>query len=220
MHINPAVYWMLVLAAFLTAFYMGRQIMMVFFGKEHYHEIGAHPHEMPKFMLWAMSPLLVLAIIGGFAFEGSYVHMVSNLLPMKSIHVEGSTFWVLLAAALGISLTGILVAVVKYRAGGFKESWEKTFVYNLLFNQYYIPKLYDEAICKPYAKLATFAWKTFDLKVVDFTVDLVAKLVYAAGEKSRGMHTGNLSSMLRLMVTGLIILLAIAVAMLQMTQGA
>ena len=53
----PTVYWMLIVAAFLTAFYMGRQIWMVFFGKPR-TEVAAHAEESPKIMT---VPLMVLA---------------------------------------------------------------------------------------------------------------------------------------------------------------
>ncbi len=37
----PAVYWLLTIAAFFTAFYMGRQIWMVFFGEPRHRSCGA-----------------------------------------------------------------------------------------------------------------------------------------------------------------------------------
>jgi len=55
--------------------------------------------------------------------------------------------------------------------------------------------------------------------VVDFTVDLIARIIYGTGEKARKMHSGNLSQMLRLMVLGLVILLVIVVLLLQLGQG-
>jgi len=42
-----AVYWLLTIAAFFTAFYMGRQIWMVFFGEPR-HAAAAHAEESPR----------------------------------------------------------------------------------------------------------------------------------------------------------------------------
>ena len=44
--LNPLVYWLLTIAAFFTAFYMGRQVLMVFFGKPR-TEPAAHAQENP-----------------------------------------------------------------------------------------------------------------------------------------------------------------------------
>ena len=53
----PSVYILLTIAAFFTAFYMGRQIWMVFFGKPR-HAAAAHAEESPKVIT---VPLMVLA---------------------------------------------------------------------------------------------------------------------------------------------------------------
>ena len=54
-----AVYWLLTIAAFFTAFYMGRQIWMVFFGEPR-HEAAANAEESPKVIT---VPLMVLAVL-------------------------------------------------------------------------------------------------------------------------------------------------------------
>jgi NADH-quinone oxidoreductase subunit L len=61
----PTVYWMLVVAAFFTAFYMGRQIWMVFFGKPR-TEVAAHAEESPKIMTVPLMILASLSVLGGF----------------------------------------------------------------------------------------------------------------------------------------------------------
>ena len=58
------VYWMLVIAAFCTAFYMGRQLMMVFFGKPR-HGAAEHAHESPKLMTTPLVILAILTVLGG-----------------------------------------------------------------------------------------------------------------------------------------------------------
>ncbi len=42
-------------------------------------------------------------------------------------------------------------------------------------------------------------------------VDGIANVFYSTGEKTRGMQSGNLSTMLKWMVVGLIVLLSLAV---------
>ena len=72
-----SVYWLLTAAAFLTAFYMGRQIWMVFFGEPR-HTAAAHAKESPKVMTLPLVVLAVLSVVGG----------VSNL-PFDNFHTLG-----------------------------------------------------------------------------------------------------------------------------------
>ncbi len=194
----------------LTAFYSFRLIMLVFFGEERYKIFGYHPHEAYKYMLWAMAPLALLSVIAGFS-EHDFIHLVSYILPIEEYHVSGGVFWALVAVTLGIAVTGIAVAVIVYSKGGFSKKLEETFIYKLLFNQYYIPKIYNDFICKPYAELSKIFWKDLDLKVVDATVDFIAGTIYKSGMVSRVIQSGNLSNMLRWMGVGLLILLIAAI---------
>jgi NADH-quinone oxidoreductase subunit L len=59
----------LVLTAGMTAFYSFRQVFLTFHGKARYDESTLHPHEMYKFVLIAMSPLALLAVIAGFFMD-------------------------------------------------------------------------------------------------------------------------------------------------------
>ncbi len=63
--LNPAVYWLLTIAAFFTAFYMGRQVIMVFFGSPR-SEAAAHAEENPPVMTVPLIILAALSVVGGF----------------------------------------------------------------------------------------------------------------------------------------------------------
>jgi NADH-quinone oxidoreductase subunit L len=203
--------WIMLWAgAGMTAYYSFRLIMMVFTGKERYDKAEKHPHEAYKFVIAAMLPLAVLAVISGF-FEHGFMHYVTQLLPEYHPHVGTFAFIFLLVVTLGIALSGIFLAVTKFSNGGtFDDFFKKLGIYDLLSNQYYIPKFYDEYICKPYAAMSKFAWQKLDMKVVDMTVDFIAGTIYTAGDKTRKMQSGNLSTNLKWMVLGLVILLVFA----------
>jgi NADH-quinone oxidoreductase subunit L len=49
------------------------------------------------------------------------------------------------------------------------------------------------------------------MKIVDASVDGIAGIIYNTGEKTRTMQSGNLSTMLKWMVAGMIGLLSLAV---------
>ncbi|KIM11246.1 MAG: NADH:ubiquinone oxidoreductase subunit L [Sulfuricurvum sp. PC08-66] len=197
------------ITAGLTAFYSFRLIMLAFFGDTaRYKEHGIHPHEAPKFMLVAMSPLALLAIVAGF-FEHGFVHFVNAVLPEFEFHTHHVEM-ILIAVTSLMALGGIAVAILLYRRGRISTKWESTWVYKMLINQYYIPKIYDLIFVKPYGAFSHMMWKNIDMKVVDATVDFIAKTVYSTGEKTHTMQSGNLSVNLRWMVVGVMVLLLAA----------
>jgi len=201
----------LVITAGMTAFYSFRQVFLTFHGKARYDEKTLHPHEMYKFVLVAMSPLAILAVVAGFGM-GSFEHFVTKLLP--AYHMSEHTHhiaWLLGLIVLVVAVGGIVLAYKKY-GNGLKrdEKCENSFIYRLLANQYYIPQLYEEVITKPYAMLSEHMWKDVDMKIVDTTVDGIAKFLYKSGDKSRKMQTGNLSNYLNWMAVGSVLLLVIA----------
>ena len=200
----------LFIGAGLTAFYSFRLVMLVFFGEKEYVKYGVHPHEAQPFVIYALLPLGLLAVIAGF-FEHTFEGFVTRLLAQYEIHIEHGTEALLIAGTLGIAISGISFAVFMYRRGGFSKSWEESMGYKLLSNQYYIPKLYELYIMRPFTSLARFAWLKIDTKIVDFTVDLIARIVYSTGQNARKMQSGNLSDMLRWMIVGTIVLLALAI---------
>jgi len=61
---HALVYWLLTFAAFLTAFYMGRQIWMVFFGQAR-HAAAEKAEESPGVITLPLIALAVLAVVGG-----------------------------------------------------------------------------------------------------------------------------------------------------------
>jgi NADH-quinone oxidoreductase subunit L len=206
-----AILW---ITAGLTAFYSFRLIMYVFHGEENFKKFGYHPHETYPFVIAAMTPLAILAIISGW-FKGAFVEMVTKLLPELEIHASDATLYTLIAVTTAIALGGILFAVIKYKKDGtfYSEKFKDRPCYKILANQYFMPHFLDNVINKPYLALSKFAWKSIDLKIVDAIVDAIAKVVYKSGEKTRVVQSGNLSSSLRLMIVGITVLLVLVLAL-------
>ncbi len=203
--------WILLwIGAGLTAYYSFRLVMLVFFGKSRYKEHGYKPHEAYPYMIASMVPLAILALVAGF-FEHSFMEYVTVILPEYYPHVSSFTFAFLIIITLGIALSGIALAVLKFSKGDFDDFFKKIGLYNILSNEYYIPKFYEEKICKPYAKMSDFAWRKLDMKVVDATVDFIAEIIYVSGDKARKMQSGNLSTYLKWMVFGLVVILVLAI---------
>ena len=74
----PAVYILLTIAAFLTAFYMGRQVWMIWFGKPR-HAASEHAIESPPIITVPLVILAALAMLGG-VLNLPGVHTLSHWL--------------------------------------------------------------------------------------------------------------------------------------------
>ncbi|PNV82305.1 MAG: NADH-quinone oxidoreductase subunit L [Sulfurimonas sp.] len=210
------IYTVLLFTAGLTAFYSFRLVALIFHGEDRYKHFGIHPHEAYKFMLVAMSPLLVLAVIAG-AFKMGYFNMVTDLLPATEYHVHSATtYWIMTIGTQLFVIAAIVFAYKKYTSKDIKvpdgtSKMENSFGYKLLINQYYIPYFYENYIVKAYRELSEVFWTKVDQKIVDATVDGIANVFYQTGEKTRVMQSGNLSTMLKWMVAGTVVLLSLAV---------
>ena len=209
-------YAVLLFTAGMTAFYSFRLVALIFHGEERYKLFGIDPHEAYKFMLIGMSPLLILAVIAG-SLKMTYFEMVTAVLPATEYHIHSHlTFWIMTIGTQLFVALSIVYAYKKYANNKITvpdgtSKMEKSFVYKALFNQYYIPYIYEEYLIKPYRELSTVFWEKVDMKVVDATVDGIAGIIYGTGEKTRTMQSGNLSAMLKWMVAGLVGLLSLAV---------
>lgn len=195
---NNIIWVVLLLSAIFTAFYSFRLLMLVFFVKQNHHE---HPHEAYSYMLLAMLPLMVLAIIAGFG--GVLESFLKNAFPAFSLEIPHDTHILLIGGTLGLVGLSVLFTIIKYARGGFSAFWESNFLYKILSNQYYIPKLYEILFIKPYYKCANFLWQKVETKCIDRFVDSLALFIKALGIKLSLMQNGSLSRMLLLMCLGL-----------------
>ncbi len=208
-------WFMLVLTAGMTAFYSFRQIFLSFHGEERYKAFGFHPHEMYKFVLVAMSPLAALAISAGWFMDDFKEFVYKGIPEYEMSHHTHHIAWLLGLLVVVVALSGIILAYYKYARTGAKafkrdEKVEESFIYKLLKNQYYVPKFYEEFLTKPYAMISEKLWTTVDMKIVDASVDGIAKFLYKTGDSSRKMQTGNLSHYLNWMAVGSVALLLVA----------
>lgn len=203
----------LYITAGLTAFYSFRLIMYVFFGKENYHKFDYHPHETYWYVIASMVPLAILATVAGFA-EHTFMEFTIKILPVYHPHLSSNTNLILMIITISISLAGIAFTYFKFKKDNkyYGDKLKDSFVYKLLANQYYMPKLIDILIIKPYLSISKIAWKQIDMKVIDAIVDGIAKLIYNSGSASRVVQTGNLSQALKIMTFGVLLLIVLVIA--------
>jgi len=194
---NPAVFWTLAIAAFLTAFYTMRQITLTFLGKARTKE-AEHAHETS---LWMTGPLMVLAVFAvGFGWVGIPEHFpgLGGLLPNwfhdflghglpEWLHAEVAEFsWIPLITSLVVALGGLGLGWLVYRevASAEEDPLKKTLgpVHTVLKNKYYFDELYDFLFVRPAIWFSEkFVFEGMDRKVIDGVLHLVARVTYWLG---------------------------------------
>jgi NADH-quinone oxidoreductase subunit L len=160
-HANPAVYWLLAIAAFFTAFYMGRQILMVFFGKPR-SEAAAHAMENPPVMTVPLIALASLSVVGG-VLNLPGVHSLTDWLHHTLEHVHAGEFNFMVAgfstllALLAITLAYLIYGRTKMKKGE-PDPLRKILgpIFVGMHNKWWVDELYDLVIIRPYVALAAF----------------------------------------------------------------
>jgi NADH-quinone oxidoreductase subunit L len=119
----PVVYWLLTIAAFFTAFYMGRQIWMVFFGQAR-HPATAKAEESPKVITVPLMVLAFLSLFGGalnLPFEG--FHQLGHWLEHTLGEIEALPLAFNVAAPATLSaLAAIFISWLIYGRRPLKTS--------------------------------------------------------------------------------------------------
>jgi NADH-quinone oxidoreductase subunit L len=175
----PFFVWLLLsLGAFLTAFYMARQIFLVFTGEPR-TEAAQHAHESPGTMTW---PLLILAVFAVFlGLVGTpwanYFHkLVGEAFPITPFTPIVAGLSTLLA--LGGLFLGYLVYGRKPLTAGQPDPLQARLggLYTWLQNKYYVDEFYHTTIIRPALWLASLFYKFDDKWVIDPAVDGTGKL--------------------------------------------
>jgi NADH-quinone oxidoreductase subunit L len=183
---NTVVYILLAVAAFFTAFYMGRQILMVFFGKAR-SEAVEHAVENPPVMT---VPLMVLAggaIVGG-ALNLPGVHALTDWLE-HSIHAHVTEFNIQVALISTIlALAAIVISWVLYGRKTMEQGEPDPLrpilgpVFVGMENKWWVDELYEVLFIRPYIWLAHFFAETIDWRFWhDWFHDSVLGAVYRNG---------------------------------------
>jgi NADH-quinone oxidoreductase subunit L len=165
----PHVYWILSAAAFLTAFYMGRQVWMVFFGKAR-HEAAEHAEESPLVITVPLIILAVLSALGGFInlpFKG--FHQFGIWLEHTLGVIEFPPFDLVVAGlstvlALGAIALSWFIYQRKPLENGDPDPLAKPLgpAFVGMENKWFIDEAYQFVIIHPYKRLSEFLAQTVD----------------------------------------------------------
>jgi len=222
---SPVLYVIGLVTAVLTAFYMTRQVIMVFFGKarweSHAEDHGAHgefrPQESPAIMLFPLVVLAGLSVVGGaiqlpsfgIVPKGWRHHLEDWLHPVvapgeaviKGTGAYDAKSWLALLA-IACAALGILAAIAVYAKGRGRPIEP-----DLLARGW----RYDETVSAfmggPGRK-AFDAVARFDAAVVDGAVNGTGVGVRAVAERLRRGQTGFVRNYSAIVVAGVLAVLA------------
>ena len=225
---SPALWAVGLVTAVLTAYYMSRQVFLVFFGEARWNdrrpedtdeEAAArdlHPHESP----WTMTvPLVVLsafAVIGGLmntpfsddtkAFE----HWIEPVVHGAEAHLSLSGSEQVLLALIAIvgSLAGIAVAVMVYLRKRLPVVEPE-----VLAHGWYIDETIAKVVDGP-GEAAFEGTAAFDRVVIDGAVNETGTLVKGFGARLRTVQTGYVRNYALMIAFGTVALLVYVVTRL------
>ena len=218
---NNRLLWLIgVITALLTAYYMTRQVIMVFFGEarwnDHAEENGAHgdhtPHESPWTMVTPLVVLAGLSIVGGamqlpFSKSTKFLeHWLEPVVHHSEVSIADtwaySNKWLLLVVAILIAVSGVVASIAVYSKGKFKiiepqilaDAWR-----------------YDSAVSAIVGGPGRAAFggvAAFDAKIVDGAVNGIGTEVRAASGLLRKVQSGLVRSYAFVIGLGAVVLLA------------
>ncbi|MEQ9574070.1 MAG: proton-conducting transporter membrane subunit, partial [Rhodospirillales bacterium] len=213
-------FWLGITAAFLTAFYSWRLLIMTFHGTPRADETTmAHVHESPMVMVL---PLVVLAagacLAGVLAYDLMVGHHMAEFWGKSIVVLEHHKalenahhvpLWVKLLP-LVVGVAGIAMAYVFYMfAPGIPGAIAARFqgVYQFLLNKWYFDELYDKIFVRPSFYLGRNLWKTGDGTLIDgLGPDGVSAAVKHIARRASALQTGYLYHYAFAMLAGIVVL--------------
>jgi NADH-quinone oxidoreductase subunit L len=190
---NMGVFVLLLVAAGVTAFYVFRQLYLVFAGQQRSHSY--HPHESPRIMTGPLIALAALVTFGGFLNAPPF-----NLLT-RFLEGEEVRFALAIAgASVALAALGWLGAWALYGrqplAAGQTDPLQKLLgpIYSLIEHKYYVDELYGFLFVQPYQRLSGLVAFVIDERFLhDFIHDRLlipaydSMMRFVAGPVDRGL---------------------------------
>jgi NADH-quinone oxidoreductase subunit L len=210
-HGKPGIGIILVVSAALTAFYMARQVSMVFLGRQ--RDPSYHPHESPPVMT---VPLLILAVgtvLGGLINLPGLSPLQLWLFPL--LEEPAGEFQFMIA-----SLTVVLAVLGGW--AGWRLYGQRPIIdaaapdplqraagglFRVLEEKLWVDELYDILVVRPFRRIARFLGNVLDVTIIDGGVDGVAGLMARLSAGMRQLQTGYIRNYALMFLLGVVLLI-------------
>ena len=201
-HHAPWMFWVGVVTAAITSFYVSRAMFMTFFGEFRGH---GHPHESPPSMWIPLAALAGLSLAGGFLFN--IPHFLEPLFPVS--HEGHDMMLEIIGSSAGI--LGIAIAYVMYVAKpGMADSIADSLggLYRLVYNKYFVDEVYFATVVNPtVAGSRAVLWRGVDAGIIDGTVNGVGSIACFIGSVLRRVQSGNIRTYAAWVVLGSVLVI-------------
>jgi NADH-quinone oxidoreductase subunit L len=212
-------FWLGLAAAFLTAFYSWRLIILAFHGKSRASkEVLSHVHESPKVMTIPLLLLSVGAVFSGFVgaklfgmvdgsldfWNGAIVMLGERNILDEAHQVPALVkFSPLIVGALGISLAYVLYLWKPSIPGVLSQKLR--YVYQFLLNKWYFDELYNVLFVKPSKVIGSAFYRFIDVAIIDrFGPNGAAWSSSTLGKEVNRLQTGFVYSYALVMILGVV----------------
>ncbi len=212
-----ALYAIGTLTAFLTAFYTGRQLLLVLAGRP--RSAGAEQaSDSPWTMTLPLAVLALLSLVGGLVnAQVLGIHALSDFLaPVLGAHHAEISPLPFIGIAIVIALAGLGLAWMFYgparelagEDGAFREPIAARLprFHRLAWNKLYVDELYDRLFVRPFRATADFLWQVVDVGMVDSLVGGIGRLAVTTGQWARGWQRGYVRGYALSILAGALIL--------------
>jgi NADH-quinone oxidoreductase subunit L len=213
--VSPALWAVAALTAILTAYYMGRQYLLVFMGDRRWASEGdgaLHPHDAGWKMTMPLVVLAVLATFGGIInlpFGSRLTFLDSWLMPVVGHNLLLNTdstlqLWLFGIADAVFAIGGAALAVKLWRNMVNRPKLEPRF----LFMAWFVDASIDRLIARPSSAIAAFSATVLERNVIDGAVNGVAGVFKESAVRLRRVQTGYVRSYALVIIGGLVLIVA------------
>ena len=198
--LGKALYFVGLVTALLTAFYMARLWYLAFFGES--RDPHAHPHESPWSMLGPLVILAVLSLCGGWIgierFGGYLSPVVGPVVDPATAPGGTQLDYILSGVALLVALLGWFIADRLYRRNPSRPAELAAAMpgpYKLLAGKYFVDEFYNLTLVKPLLLFSNYflGW-VVDKAILGGAVWLLGGTATFAGALLQRWQSGNLRS--------------------------
>ena len=212
---STPIFLVLMAAAFLTAFYMGRLYWITFLGKPN-SEHADHAKETPVVMWLPLIVLATLSVIGGYQYAPFIKELFhafdGNLKTLHHTDGHNAAHKLLLILGTAAWAVGLGGSYVFYKAGSSVDNLEKhqPKLFGILRKALFFDPLYNFYVAKIQNRVADII-DVFDKLIIQgVLVRGSAGILYVTGLFTRMLHGGNLQFYSFWVAVGVLVLGAFA----------
>lgn len=219
---SPLLWFLGVLGAAMTTFYMFRLYFLTFRTTfRGTHEQEHHLHESPPKMTIPLIILAALSVVGGFIgipeVFGGHHYLEDFLKPVFEEssfrlihHLSAETELVLMGIAvtvMGISLYYAYKTYVVDKKLPAEEGEPLSPLHKLVYHKYWVDELYDFMITRPLNFISDAFYRVVDNEIVDGIVNGCGTVVNGVSGVIRRAQTGNIGFYVFVMVISIVVIL-------------